>query len=176
MGLFSKRASGPTAPRVRSGDCVYLGEPFPTARERIVIAGIEVDFLFNQDAVPNTWTAMVGLIRESSGEPNESRVLINILGTLLAMADHTFTSMLGPGLELEAAASQASTQLREGVDILASYRQLFASHPDGAVAFDFELIKIASLLASPRSAGARSAAAWPHPDLFNGDLTLFHLS
>lgn len=175
MGLFGKKTQGRATPRVRAGNCIYVGEPFPTTGERIAIAGIEVDVIFDQDAIPGTWTGMVRLIQQSSGEPDEKRVFTNILGLLLATADNTFATKLGPGLGLEDAAAVASAQLRRGEDDLASYRKLFASHSDGVNAFDFEVVKLASLAASPWSAGPRREAGWPPFELWKGDLTLFHM-
>lgn len=159
---------------MRPGDCIYRGQPFPTAGERIDLSGIEVDFLYDRGAVPSTWTALVRSICEHAAEPQEPRVLTNVLGTSLAMMANTFNK-LGSGLGVEASGTQAQRMLHEGVDAISEYRRLFASAPAGTDAFDFELIKVASLLASPRAAASRREGGWAYPDLWAGDLSRFTL-
>lgn len=161
----------PKATAVRAGNCIYLEEPFPTAGELINISSIEVEFLYNQSAYPDTWTGMVRSIRERTGEPDEPRVLTNLLGTLVAMADGTFTKLAS--LVGEEPAARGSTMLKQGIDPLADYRACFSTHRHGGNAFDFEIIKCASLLASDRSLQARREQDWPYPDLWNGDLAVF---
>lgn len=174
MPLFSRKERSPQPPRMRTADCIYRGEPFPQAGERIDLSGIEADFLYDRGAIPPSWTAIVRSIRERTGEPSEPRVATNVLGTLLAMMANTFNK-LGAGLGLEASASKAQSMLREGADEVSAYRSLFASAPAGSDAFDFELIKVASLLASPRAAASRREGGWAYPDIWTGDLSRFSL-
>lgn len=173
--VSNRKSSASGIGRPRTGNCLYLGESFPRAGELIQVSVFEVEFLYSQGQFPRAWTAAVHAIRDQTGEPDEPRVYLGILGTLMAMLEVTFRKLGDVSPELQASAAQASSLLRQGVDRVASYRELFAVVPDFAAAFDFEITKQVSLLASPMSAGKRAEAGWPYPDLWDGDLSLFHL-
>lgn len=172
MGLFDRKPSGAGHSVSRTGDCLYRGEPFPHAGEQIQISVFEVEFLYSQGQFPDTWTAAVRAIRERTGEPDEPRVYVNILGTLLAMSANSFRK-LGKIPELQANAIQAESLLHKGVDEVARYRELFAVAPDFGAAFDFEITKNASLLASTFDQRAKNG--WPYPDIWKGDLSPFQM-
>lgn len=173
MALFRKSKSDVSGrPSVRDGGCIYNGEPFPQRGERITMAGIEVDFLLDRSEVPPTWTDLAEAVRMYTGEPRERRVLANILGTLLAMVENKL-GPLGQALDSPLEAEAARSSLRRGSNSVADTRDAFAAHPEGSAVFDFEVIKIASLLASPQGVRSRAAAGWPRPDIWGGDIDAF---
>jgi hypothetical protein len=59
MGLFGRKSSGSDHGPPRTGDCLYQGEPFPRAGERIQISVFEVEFLYSQGHFPGTWTVNI---------------------------------------------------------------------------------------------------------------------
>lgn len=173
MALFRKSKSGVSGRSSgRDGACIYNGEPFPQRGERITMAGIEVDFLLDRSDVPATWPDLAEAVRIYTGEPRERRVLANILGTLLAMVENKL-GPLGQALGSQAEAEAAGSALRRGANSVADTRNAFAAHPEGSKFFDFEVIKIASLLASPQSVRSRADAGWPRPDIWGGDIDAF---
>lgn len=137
------------------------------------MAGFDVEFLYSQGDFPDTWTSTVYAICDITGEPDEPRVYLSILGTLLSMLDVTFRKLGKAVPELQEIVIQASSLLHEGVDEVAAYRALFSVSQDIETAFDFEIIKQASLLAI--GSGQRAKLGWPYPDLWDGDLSLFDI-
>lgn len=173
MPLFRKSKSGDSGrPSIRDGACIYNGEPFPERGERIIIAGIEMDVLLDRSDVPERWTDLAEAIRLHTGEARERRVFANILGTLLAMVENKL-GPLGQALDSNSQAEAAGLALRRGANAITDTRGAFAAHPQGLEIFDFEVIKIASLLASPQGMQSRADAGWPHPDIWSGDVNAF---
>lgn len=171
MGIFGKKDSGPMQ-TIRSGQCIYLGEPYPLAGEKINIANFEVVFLYSKGALPSSWTAICRDIRERTGEPDERRVLVNILGTLLAMVSGKINQAVQGG-GLDDRAFCVTEMMKEGVDSIAEYRTAMATCSPTPDFLDFEITKIASLLAFPLSRKAREEGGWSFPDIWPGDLSIF---
>jgi hypothetical protein len=138
----------------------------------MLISAIEVEFLLDRQDIPDTWTSAAELVRQRTAEPAERRVLVNILGTMLAMVENKLDT-LGQGLDLPASAEAALGSVRRGANAIADSRTAFAAHPRGEEYFDFEVIKIASLLALDEGARTRTEMGWPEPDIWGGDLNAF---
>lgn len=173
MALFRKSKDvGQSRQAVRDGGCIYSGEAFPRRGEPMAISGIEVTFLLDRSDLPVSWTELAEAVRQRTGEPAEQRVLKNILGTMLAMVENKLES-LGQGLKLSASAQSARSAIRRGADSVDEARTAFAGDPRGAEYFDFEVIKIASLLATAQASDNRTSAGWPHPDVWGGDVNAF---
>lgn len=173
MALFRKSKDvGSVRPTVRDGGCIYSGEPFPMRGERMMISSIEVDFLLDRSDIPESWTDIAEAVRQRTGEPRERRVLVNILGTMMAMVENKLGS-LGQGLNLPASAEAARAAIRNGNNVVDEARAAFTGDPRGAEYFDFEVIKICSMLATAQASNNRASAGWPHPDLWGGDVNAF---
>lgn len=172
MALFRKSRNVGRRPTARDGGCIYSGEAFPLRGELMIISGIEVEFLLDRSDIPELWTELAEAVRQRTGEPRERRVLANILGTMLAMVENKLDS-LGQGLNLPASAEPARAAIRRGANAVDESRAAFAGDSRGAEYFDFEVIKIASLLATAQGSRNRAEAGWPHPDIWSGDVNAF---
>lgn len=176
MSLFSKKAGGrETTSRgsnVRTGNCIYLGEPFPKRGERISVSSVVVEFALDPPEVPKTWTDVAEFVRSSTGEPRERRVLTNILGTTVAMVDQKL-DFLGDALGVAGAVPDIRTYLRRGGNSVDETKALFAARPSGSEYWNFEVIKIVSLMASPQARQARENGGWAYPDVWAGDSNAF---
>jgi hypothetical protein len=91
---------------------------------------------------------------------------------MLTMVENKI-STLGEGLSLQADCESLSDSLQRGANVIHDARAVFAAGPRGEEYLDFEVIKIASLLATAQAAASRAEADWPHPDFWGGDVTAF---
>ena len=162
----------PRQASVRTGNCIYLGEPFPKRGERISISSVEVEFALDPPNIPGTWIDVVEFVRSRTGEPRERRVLTNILGTTLGMVDQKLDS-LGEALGVADGVSRVRAYLRRGGNSVDETKAPFVAQPDGSQYWDFETIKIISLMASPQARQARENGGWAHPDVWAGDPNAF---
>lgn len=172
VAIFGKKDTGPKQQQIRSGQCIYLGEPYPLASEMIQISVFEVVFLYSKGELPGSWTAICRDIRERTGEPDERRVFVNILGTMLAMVSAKINQSVQIG-GLDERALRITEMMNEGVDNIAEYRNVMAACSPTSDFFDFEVTKIASMLAIPRSRESREEGGWCVPDIWPGDLSIF---
>lgn len=173
MALFRKpKDVGIAGPTVRDSGCIYSGEAFPQRGERMTIAGIEVEIVLDRSDIPASWIDLAEVVRQRTGEPRERRVLVNILGTMLAMVEAKLDS-LGQALSLPGSARSSVAAIRSGSAVVEEAREAFADNPRGSEYFDFEVIKICSLLATAQAWNNRSSAGWPHPDIWGGEVNAF---
>jgi hypothetical protein len=111
-------------------------------------------------------------VRLRTDEPRERRVLINILGTTLAMVDQKLDP-LGEVLGITGPLSDVRIYLRCGGNSVHKAKEPFVAQPNGSADWDFELIKIISLTASSPAHQARQNGAWTYPDIWAGDSHAF---
>jgi hypothetical protein len=138
----------------------------------LVASTLEVSILLDRDELPATWTGLAERIRTATGEPRERRVLVNILATAAAMVDSKL-DQLAEAISLRGASDASRSLLRSGEDSINAFRGPFTGHPNGVEYLDFEIIKAASLLASPQSMQARAERQWPAPDIWAGNVDSF---
>ncbi|MFZ4434651.1 MAG: hypothetical protein ACOYOQ_15775 [Microthrixaceae bacterium] len=174
MGLFRKSGGkGGRGGGARDLNCIYLGEPFPVRGERFDMSGVsECDVIMDRSEIPATWTGLAELVRTYTGEPRERAVLMNILGSCMAMMESSL-SKLGQGFDLSSHVDQVVAGMRRGDDQIGNVSYIFAVDDRGPTYFEFEVVKTASLLASQMSREARERQRWPYPDIWAGDATLF---
>jgi hypothetical protein len=176
MGLFGKKQDGrlpaPSATAVRAGNCIYLGEPFPQRGERILISSIEVEFALDPVDIPETWTELAEIVRTRTSEPRERRVLVNILGTTLGMVDQKLDALC-EAVGAPGDASEIRTYLRGGGNSVEATKAPLVARPSGSDYWDFEVIKIVSLMASPQARQARESGGWAYPEVWAGDAGAF---
>jgi len=172
MGLLRRKEVGsesiPRGTDIRAGNCIYLGEPFPKRGERIQVSILDVEFALDPPDVPDTWTGVAEFVRLRTGEPRERRVLTNILGTTLGMLDLKL-DVLAEAIGVAGVSSAVRTYLRGGGDSVGEAKAPFVARPNGREYWDFEVIKIVSLMASPQARQARENGGWAYPDVWAGD-------
>jgi hypothetical protein len=176
VGLFNKRSAGGASnadrTTTRTGNCIYLGEPFPKRGERISISAIEVDFALDPPDVPGTWTEIADFVRSRTREPREHRVLVNILGTTLGMVELKLVH-LGEALGIEPeVVSGRRAYLRRGGNSVSETSAPFLAQPNGSQYWNFEIIKIISLMSGSGSGQMRAQLGWPYPEIWGGDSSL----
>lgn len=129
-----------------------------------MISGMELVIPFGRSELPAMWTELAELIRVSTGEPHERRVLTSILATIPAMVDMKLGT-LGEGLGMAPQAEAAREALRSGENSTQTVRDSLSGDANGATYLDFEVIKAVAILASepvPSGPGRRRLAAPRH--------------
>lgn len=173
MALFSKK-SGTRLNQtiIRTSDCIYRGESFPKRGERILAGAVEYELALDPTEVPETWTDVSEFIRLHTSEPRERRVLTNILGTMLGMVELELDT-IGLVLGVSEVVPYVRGYLRQGGNSVNETKAPFVDKPGGSLIWDFEIIKIISLLISPRPRQSRESNGWPYPEVWGGNSDAF---
>jgi hypothetical protein len=155
MGIFgSKKHKATPTVVVRSGTCVYQGEPFPTKGEPMETGGQSFRWIANREDLPAKWVDVAELIRSTTGEPRDRRVLVTVTGLLVSM-------VVGKLNQFEATSPEPAGACKAlivaGQPLLAPCREQLKpmANSVGDMVFDFEVLKVASMLTDPRSVSGR---------------------
>ena len=160
--MFDKKSrnSTPNLGAVRTSDCVYRGEAFPCPGERLnIMKSLDVEVVCAPVDIPGTWIGVAEFVRSHTDEPRKRKVLACILSYLLTMVRMQMPR-LEEVLRVGGAVDDTIAYFAGGGNSVEAVKSAFAAQPNGSLYWDFELVKIISLLAAPESRRAREDSGW----------------
>jgi hypothetical protein len=162
VGIFDKKSknSTPNLEAVRTFDCVYRGEAFPCPGERLnIMKSFDVEVVCAPVDIPGTWIGVAEFVRSHTDEPRKRMVLACILSYVLTMMQMQMPR-LEAALQVEGAVDDTVAYFAGGGDSVEAVKSAFVAQPNGSLYWDFELVKIISLLAATASREAREDSGW----------------
>jgi hypothetical protein len=133
---------------------------------------VEYELALDPPEVPETWTDVSEFIRLRTGEPRERRVLTCIIGATLGMVELKLDAF-GSALGVSESVPLVRSYLRQGGNSVNETKAPFVDKPGGSLIWDFEIIKIISLLISPQARQSRESSGWPYWELWPGNSDAF---